>query len=153
MSDSLGQCAVVARKVLLIPTLVLGLLLQAAVAHAEAPCAPETTEQAAVGLSTEAGHGHRAMQDYARPQPHHEMHGGPTYAMQQATDAQKQMPCCDTDEAATCAMSGCATAAPTMTLMSWIPVISHSLEVTDKPVDRLAAYASPTEGIFRPPIA
>ena len=142
-----------ARKLLLIPTLVLGLLVQAAAVQAELPCAPEP-EQAAVSQSTEhEGHAHHAMPEDAYSQSQQEMHGSPTHAMHQSADAHEQMPCCDTDEAATCSANGCASPAPTMTLMPSIQLISRSLEATAQPIDWLAPYASPADGIFRPPIA
>jgi hypothetical protein len=145
--------AIVAGKLLLIPTLVLGLLLQAAAVQAALPCAPETEHAAATSQSTgHEGHAHQAMPDDAHGQSQHEMHGSTTHAMHQTADAHQKMPCCDTDEAATCTTSSCASPAPVMLLTSSIQLISRLLEATAQPVDWLTPYASPADGIFRPPI-
>jgi hypothetical protein len=128
-------CAIVAKKLLLIPTLVLGLLVQAAAVQAGMTCVPESTDHAvAASQSTE-------QEDHAHQ------------AMHQSADAHEQMPCCDTDEAATCTTSSCASPAPVMLLTSSIQLISRLLEATAQPVDWLTPYASPADGIFRPPIA
>ena len=93
------------------------------------------------------------MRDDAHGRSQHQMHGSPTHTVHQAADAHEPMPCCDADEAASCATSGCASPAPTMTLMSANLLISRSLVATAQPVDWLAPYASPSDSIFRPPIA
>jgi len=132
----------VAQKLLIIPMLVLGLLLQAAAAQAAMPCASDPIQQHGADATSEPAAG--------TVHAHHTMHAP---SQEQVADPHAQMPCCVEGEAISCFISGCVSAAPAVPALSSANPFLNLRVTTAANVNRLAIYASPPDGIFRPPIA
>jgi hypothetical protein len=131
-----------AQKLLIIPMLVLGLLLQAAATQADMPCASDPIQHHGPDATSEP--------TASTAHDHHTMH---VSSREEGADPHAQMPCCAEGEAITCFISGCVSAAPAVPALSSAHPLLNLRVTMDANVNRLAIYASPPDGIFRPPIA